>query len=172
MSVTGPPLNATYMAAGELYPHATFNALLDLLNGGAGAPAWVSWTPTLTNLTLGNGVVVAKYMQIGKLVFCRLSIVLGSTSAVSGAVQFSLPVTRVAFAGVSGVAPLGLSRFYDLSALTAYEGNIISTTTTTGNPIVFNAAGTYLSAVQLSSTIPFTWVTGDEIGTEFFYEAA
>src|SRR5207253_1317172 len=35
--------------------------------------AWQSWTPTWTNLTVGNAVQACKYIQIGKTVHFRVS---------------------------------------------------------------------------------------------------
>jgi hypothetical protein len=32
------------------------------------AGGWAAWTPTLANITLGNGTVTARYQQIGKTV--------------------------------------------------------------------------------------------------------
>lgn len=134
--------------------------------------AWASWTPTWTNLTLGNGTVVAKYSQIGNLVTCRLSLVFGSTTSVSGSVSFSLPVTRAAIAGTAGVTPLGQCRLFDTSGGVTNDGVIVTTSTTTALLTVNNSAATYLTAVALSSTIPFTWAVGDEIAAQFTFEAA
>lgn len=57
--------------------------------------AWASWTPTWTNLTIGNGTNDAKYIQIGKTVIWRLVFDFGSTTSISGNPIFSLPVTSV-----------------------------------------------------------------------------
>lgn len=166
MATTGPPLNATYMAAGEMHPHITFNALLDILNGGAGASAWTAWVPTWANVTLGNGVVTARYIQIGKLVVGRLELTLGATSAVSGDITFSLPVTN------TGAGPIGRCRAFDLSASALYDATVLIATTTTAVVRVLNSSATYLTIVLASSTIPFTWATGDVISLVFYYEAA
>jgi len=133
---------------------------------------WASWTPTWTNLSVGNGTVVAKYTQIGKTVFARLSIIFGSTTSVSGLVTFSLPVTRIAYAGSANITPLSVVRMLDTSASTTFEGALTNASTTTAAVVAYNAAATYLNGVATSSTVPFTWATGDEIGTEFYYEAA
>ena len=46
------------------------------------APTGSAWTPTLTNLTLGNGAVVARYQLAGDTCNFRFRFTLGSTSAV------------------------------------------------------------------------------------------
>lgn len=143
------------------------NTDIDLVFG-----SWQSWTPAWTNLTVGNGTVVAKYRTIGKFVTARLSLVLGSSSSVSGNITFSLPLTRVTYGGSAFVTPVGNARFYDLSATTAVEARVYSPTTTTGEIQALGASGTYVGAVAASSSVPFTWATSDEIGAEFQYEAA
>src|SRR6185369_9654216 len=87
---------------------ADVTGTLPTANGGVPQSAWGSWTPSWTNLSVGNGTVVAKYVQIGKTVFARLSLVLGSTSTVTGPVIFSLPVTSVTYDGAATGTPLGM----------------------------------------------------------------
>lgn len=149
----------------------TIQAILATLYGGASS-VWASWTPTWTNLTVGNATIIAKYGRIGKFIFGRLSIILGSTSSVSGAVSFSLPVTRAAYGGTLGNTILGSCRLFDTSAPATRGGAIFTPTTTTALVTVIDTSGTYQSFVDLSSTVPFTWAVGDEITTQFFYEAA
>src|SRR5687767_858390 len=79
----------------------SYNTPLNALNA-----AWTTWSPTWTNLTVGTSTVTARYRQIGKLVCCRLHIVLASGFAVSGDIQFTLPVTRAAYGGSAGLHPL------------------------------------------------------------------
>lgn len=134
--------------------------------------AWSSWTPTWTNLTVGNGTVVAKAVQIGKSVYGRLSIVFGSTTAVSGAIIFSLPHTAVSYAGTAGVTWIGGARARDDSATTIYNGTVSWKSTTTAQIDFADSSGTYVVSAPASATVPFTWATSDEIGLEFFYEAA
>ena len=52
-----------------------------------------SWTPTLGNITIGNGTVVAKYQQFGDIVHWMLQLTLGSTTSFSGSIYVSAPVT-------------------------------------------------------------------------------
>lgn len=138
---------------------------------GSTPGAWASWTPTWTNLTVGNGTVVARYDQLGKTVHCRLSLVFGSTTAITGGVIFSLPVTRAAYGGTNGITPLGTATLFDTPGA-AYLGTVQNLSTTTARIRALNAAGTYLSTDTLSATVPFTWAVGDEIAAEFVYEAA
>lgn len=65
--------------------------VLDELSAISAAPT--SWTPTLTNLTLGNGTQVAKYRRVGKLVDFEWHLILGSTSAVGTGPRLTLPAS-------------------------------------------------------------------------------
>jgi hypothetical protein len=59
-----------------------------------GLGAWSSWTPTVVNMTVGNGTVTAKYTQIGKIVHWRVKVVTGSTTSYTATnATFTLPVT-------------------------------------------------------------------------------
>jgi hypothetical protein len=119
--------------------------------------AWTTYTPTTTGLTLGNGTVTAAYTQSGKLVQFRIKFTLGSTS-VMATPTFTLPATAFAtrsFTFAAGAFDTSASDHYGLSAL--------NTTTT-----VFFRNG----STALSSTVPFTWATGDELYVSGTYEAA
>jgi len=54
---------------------------------------WQAWTPTLTNITLGNGTIVARYQQIGKTINFEVLFTMGSTSAMGSVPQVSMPVS-------------------------------------------------------------------------------
>lgn len=120
--------------------------------------AWTSYTPTLANVTLGNGTITGAYTQAGKLIQFRAKLVLGSTSSITGSPTFTLPVTAFATRLFTwqGVA-------YDTSA-SDHHGLTATNTTTT---VVFR-----YNAASLSSTVPFTWATGDELYASGTYEAA
>ena len=136
------------------------------LSGGA----WASWTPTWTNASVGDGTVTAKYSQIGKTVFCRLTFVLGSTSSVGTSVSFSLPVTAATYP--SAFMPIGEAHFLDASVPALFKGAVLWSSTTTAALNVENASGTYTSLAALTNLIPFTWTTSDAIECQFHYEAA
>lgn len=128
--------------------------------------AWTTWTPTLTNLTLGNGTLVAKYCRIGRAIHWRFKFTLGSTSAVGSFPQtFTLPVA--AHADYSAVdVVIGLANFAD-TGTAGYVAMVVATATGTG---LFIKAASPNSAI--SATVPFTWTTGDIISATGTYEAA
>ena len=131
--------------------------------------AWTTWTPTWTNLTVGNGTVVARYAQVGKIVYAYIGFNMGSTSSMGSGPFFTLPVTAVA---PGSNTPLGLCYMED-SGVAGYIGNIAYRSTTTAQLFAIAANGTYLGGnTFFSSTIPFTWGTNDFFNGYFSYEAA
>jgi hypothetical protein len=151
---------------------ATARGTLGFSGTGTGDGTWTTWTPTLTNLTLGNGTKTGRYMQIGKTVHFRFSFKLGSTSAVGTAPSFSLPVTAAAAVSTEANSePLGNVVFVD-SAVSRYTGICVLSGTTDG--LIYNLAvnGTYPTFNNVTATTPITWGTSDEITVTGTYEAA
>lgn len=138
------------------------------------AGTWDAWTPTWTNLSVGNGTVVAAFKKIGKTIVCRLSLVFGNTTSITGAVSFTLPANRAAVGGLASVTPFGLAQFFDASAGILYSGVARARAANVTEAAIdkHTVSGTDIVTSSLSSTVPFTWTTSDEIACEFFYEAA
>lgn len=137
--------------------------------------AWDSWTPTLTNLTIGNGTVTARYKQIGKTVFYRLVITLGSTSSMGTGPTFTLPVTPKTIGGSgSGSIKIGDAHYED-NGTTSVEGMVYMNAASPSSTVTLvstNAAGTYIQGATVNSTSPFTFGNGDEIRVTGFYEVS
>lgn len=131
------------------------------------------WVPTYTNFTLGNGTVVAKYKKTGKWVKGTISILLGSTSNISGQLLFSLPSTAAARYTGSGAGIYALGSAYVEDAGNAgYPGIIKNFSTTQAFFSVINASGTYGVDSFVRSNVPVTLGTGDFMTGTFVYEEA
>lgn len=131
---------------------------------------WTDWTPTWTNLTVGNATVVARFVRIGNLVKFQIALTFGSTTSISGNVIFTLPATALATAMLDN-SPLGVTTFLD-SGTDSIFGYTSYHSTTQGKVLVADNTGTYPVQTILSSTVPFTWTTSDEIRIEGSYEAS
>jgi hypothetical protein len=156
-------VTATSIANGAIQPQA-------LVAGTGSGWAWSSWTPTFANLTVGNGTLVCKYIQIGKTVTARISFALGTTSSVGTAPTFTLPVTSV-----SGyVAGHWLGGLRIVAGAAGFTGYIQWATTTTALLLALNASATYVSdtSANWTSLIPGTWTTADHFDGTITYEAA
>lgn len=126
--------------------------------------AWTEWTPSWTNLTVGNGTNEGAYLQIGKLVFFRAYLVFGSTTSISGSVVIATPTPIGSY---SNHTIIGNLLCHDSSPLTFYPGNI----TYNGGLELHNATATYIKWTTVTATTPFTWATNDYLSVQGFYEA-
>lgn len=133
----------------------------NLLHGKLGA--WTSWTPSWTNLTVGNGSVDAKYAVIGKTILFRLSLTFGSTTSITGSsVTFTLPSTIKGIAATNNVLVDASGGIY----MASYSASGSSV-----EVVCSNVSSTYLQVTAISSTIPFTFAATDSIIVNGFYEA-
>lgn len=155
-------LDSNNIAEGGVVPNS-------LVDGTGTSWAWQSWTPTWTNLTVGNGTVDASYIQIGKTVFYKLALVFGSTSSISGNPSFSLPVTSVAVenAGIE----IGSGYLRDSNGSVVF-GSVLHGSTTTGQVTYHAVSGSLVIRGGVSSSAPFTWASNDGILIQGQYEAA
>lgn len=132
--------------------------------------AWTSYTPTLTNATLGNGTISGWYMQIGKTVVYTIKFVLGTTSIiVGGPLVVSLPVTTVGSRWVQFNAPFGQVIYVRGSN---YIGVVDWYSTTQVELAIMNVGATYPTQAGVTATVPGTWASGDSIYVNGIYEAA
>lgn len=140
----------------------------DLTSGAGTSWTWQDWTPSYTNITVGDGTVVAKYAQIGKTVHFFWSIVVGSTSAVTNGHTISLPVTAASRYGTSNAySPIGLAYTNDITG-NAHAGWVRANSTTVMQP----TWGTAGSGSQQTATFPINEATGDTYVVTGTYEAA
>jgi hypothetical protein len=135
-----------------------------------GLLTWIAWTPTVTNVTKGTGSAETYvFARLGKLIFVRGTLQLGTGGTVTGSPTFSLPVTPNA--GISTNAPQFNNIFLDVSASAQYQGHGIIVS---GNAVLRNwtVSGTAIIQQNPSGTVPFTWSTSDAITFAGVYEAA
>lgn len=142
------------------------------LTAGTGAGwSWSSWTPSWTNLTVGNGVANCKYIQVGKQVTCRFSFVLGTTSAVGTAIFFTLPVTAVSYPNIANDVDVIGTGWISAAAVLGKALFVIADTTT-ARIYTEGAASTYVNPTDITASVPGVWANGSIISGTFTYEAA
>lgn len=143
------------------------------------AGLWSTWTPTWTNLTAGNGTVVARYTQIGKTIHYHLQFTWGSTTSLStGDTYFTLPATAhssynkqysvVIGQGTGWRGTTGYPLSVGIGSSTA-NAVLQSIGTNGGTSSVFAVQKSYSSA---SSQPTSGFTTGDIIELSGTYEAA
>jgi hypothetical protein len=125
-----------------------------------------SWTPSFTNASIGNGTVVAEYQRVGNLIFCYIQFTLGSTSTVTGDVNFTLPIG-------SSKRPYNTGNGWYLDAGVTTAGGSIELAGSNGYFRVSETGSTYLNVTRtFTSAIPWTWGTNDIMAAYFYYEVA
>lgn len=136
----------------------------------AGSTAWQAYTPTYTNLTVGNGTHQSYFKQIGKTVVARIGFTLGSTSSMGTAPTFSLPVTSNS--NYTDGQWIGALRAVVGGA--GYPSYVQWHTTTTAYLLTPNSSGAYITDTSgnWSAVIPGNWTTGNTFHGTIVYEAA
>ena len=134
----------------------------------AAAPngAWSTWTPTWTNLTIGNGTNSFSYLQMGKSVWFKGTTTLGSTSSIGTGPTFTLPVTSVTI--LNAVFPIG-NFIYDNNSGSGFNGYVAWASTTTGKLEIWDTNNNF---GQVTATNPLAFGTNYKIHVQGFYEAA
>jgi len=118
---------------------------------------WVSWTPSYSGITVGNGTVVAREQQIGKLKNWFFSFTLGSTSSIGSNAGFYLNLVQANVdnnMGFGSVLDVGVASYYARGIYGANNFVYIG---------IDNVTGTFGTFSLTSATVPFTWGTGDKI---------
>jgi len=127
---------------------------------------WVSYTPSMNGITIGNGTLTGFYTRVGDLVTVDVRFALGSTSAVTGAVYVGLPITATMdyeYCGQAALWNLGGAAGLFPGVVWAIEPNRFIVQ-------ALNSSGTYSKVEELSATIPFTWATGNYFRIFFSYK--
>lgn len=120
--------------------------------------AWTAYTPTDSNITVGDGTRNAAYLAIGKTVFFRYRLILGSTSAIGSNANIGLPTGVQTSAVVSAYyGDTGTRNYVGVCVLSGSQGALIHTESGSGN---------------VTATTPFTWVAGDVISVSGVYQSS
>jgi hypothetical protein len=130
-------------------------------NGAAWVPfstPWTTYTPTWNNLTVGNGVQVARYRYVNGSLSFRGSLTWGTTTSASGNFTGVLPVSATA----DGVESVGIISVSDTG--TANYVGVGYCTSSTAWTCRFNGSG---NGGLMNATNPMTWTSTDVIRWHF-----
>lgn len=132
---------------------------------------WTTWTPSLTNITLGNGSQSARFLKTPQnTVLAHWEFLLGSSSAIGSDPRISLPVEAQS-SYFSALANIGMAAFLD-AGTASYPGscNLVLGTPDAIRLLVWTAGGTYAQDSVINATIPITWGTSDALTFSAMYE--
>jgi hypothetical protein len=133
-----------------------------------GIGEYTAYTPTFVNLTVGNGTIEFRFGRVQNFIHVLGKITFGSTTAITGSITVTYPVT--AAANITG-QQIGLARLVDSGAGVVF-GIVNGNNTTTASLSSYQPSGSLLLGASFSSTSPFTWANTDIIFANFVYEAA
>ena len=129
---------------------------------------YAAWTPSYTNLTIGNGTNNFRYAQVGSLVHAYGQLTFGSTTSMGSQPKISLPVT----AKLANDFYTNNISYIDASTTDQFFGAGYVDTTTTVRFKLPQVTGVNIFHANVGASAPFTWTTSDVINFNFVYEAA
>lgn len=138
---------------------ATSNALTSFKTADT---SWASWSPTLTNITVGNGTLTAYSRTFGSgLVYLELYLTGGTTTSITGTVSISnLPYT----ARSTNSLPLNLH-----GVMRDGSGAYVPVQGAPNNSTSFRLT---TSSGTVNATVPFTFGDGDVMYLGGYYARA
>lgn len=132
-------------------------------------PSYFNYTPTWTNLTIGNGTNASRFSMSGKRVNYRLVFILGSTSSVGTGPRVTLPIAASSTYSDGHEMISGMI----LDQGSAYiPGGVIWASSTTADLYARNSTASYVYLTACTASIPMVWTTTDSIKMSGTYEAA
>ena len=136
----------------------------------ATSASFVSYTPTWTNLTKGNGTETSRYIDQNGLITWWYSLVFGSTSSMG-----STPIVTLPVAAKSGTSRVPVPNISMLDSGTqVFYGFMDFADNGTDRAVMYswNTGLNPLGGATISATAPFTWTTNDAIRFQVSYEKA
>lgn len=137
---------------------ATLNILIEEYNKRELQLGWKDWVPTLTNITLGNGTLIAKYKEIGSIIFFEVTLTFGSTTALATVSNYTQsPRVSLPFKGVvnswSGLDTTNYSgAVMPFSARMSYDASTGNGTGSSTAPQWYDDESFYDSNISAAST--------------------
>ena len=126
--------------------------------------AWTTWTPTINNVTVGNGTILARYQQISSVVYFSMKFTFGSTSSIAGSPNFTVPI--------AAASANSYSCFILDTGVQAYTGQAYLPAGSSLYLDLIDTTSSRAASAAFSATSPFTWGTGDFFLVSGSYEVA
>jgi hypothetical protein len=128
-----------------------------------GIGTWTTFTPSWSNITVGNGVSTGRYSQINDMLFIKATFKLGSTSTMGTNPGITIPGGFTA--ENAGQAQVG-SVIYEDAGTATFLGSAFAESTTILRFYVLNAAVAYAAWAVVTASVPMTWATNDVVGID------
>lgn len=171
-SPTGDDYTVTVDTGSGQTKKVLLSDLITLIYDNYPATGWSTWTPSWNNLTVGSGVVTAKYIKVGRVVTGYIKFAYGSGSSVGSNPTFTAPITAASQYGSGDHNFIGSGYAEDLATAGSNIGLSFKASTTLISVMTLTSNGTYGAWVGIASGVPITWATGDFFNCTFVYESA
>jgi hypothetical protein len=175
---TNPTASSLLTSPSHSLSHSDLNDAVEALEakvaiGNTVLGSYISYTPSFTaGVTIGNGVGTGAYCRVNDFVHVYGIFTLGSTSAVTAAIDLDVPV-QINAGMRSTTMMYGFVNYLDASTSDRVDGATLFNGTATSIALRAQlSSGTYVSSVATSGTVPFTWATSDKILWNLYYRAA
>jgi len=143
--------------------------------GGVWKPwdsVWITDTPVLTSVTVGNGASTGRHQFRAGQCFVEGRLLLGSTTTFSGQPKVN-HVYGTADAGSFAATAWPLGKLFALDAGVAlYYGEVVGETATQASLYAADTSSTYARGAQVSLTVPFTIGNADSLLWKYDYTPA
>jgi hypothetical protein len=175
---TNPTATSLLTSPSHAQQHSDINDAVEALQtkvaiGNTVLGTYTAYTPTYSGFTLGNGTVTAKYCKINDFYHSIGSIVLGSTSAITGNLGISMDANADAmyYTPTIWAMEMGTATLIDTSAGAVYYGVVAGANNATVMQLFSQAANaTYVGRGLVNGSTPFTWAVSDEIKWNVYYK--
>lgn len=146
--------------AGDVLTAADMNAI----------GSWTSYTPTFSQITIGNSTLDFRYTEINKVVIVNGFFTLGSTGSLNPTVASNMSLPKQARNPLN--ARMGFGQIND-SGTATYDLWPLSIGVNTSYTTLFimNSSGTFVREAGVNATQPMTWTAGDSFNITLIYEA-
>jgi hypothetical protein len=137
---------------------------------------YTSYTPTYpSGLTVGNATVSAQYCRVNNFVHYWGRVLWGTTTSINtSGLQVSLPITADTTFSTGAVNTIGTAGLRNNTTSNSFflVPFMVNGTATAMNITAQLASGTYVSVSAITTTAPFTQITGDSFWWNVYYKAA
>ena len=125
-----------------------------------------TFTPTFTNLTVGNGSVFGRYTKVGRIINIQLGFVWGSSSSIAGTIGDITGLPYTVFAAATNSFQLAVGSIFNPG-----DGwySIKSNVQPNGTSLLVT---TDFAGASISSTVPATLANNATLTLSFSYEVA
>lgn len=129
--------------------------------------AWTSYTPTIAGWAIGDGTLACAYQKVGRMVTVRVSVTVGASTTFGAALTVSTP-----FTAVTGAEQWGDGSLFDTSGSVWAPAMVRLQSAGTSFQVYSLTSVTQMNNTGLTSTVPWTWATGDVVRFSMTYESA